>query len=67
MCTHICGHQLLGVVDAQHGDFALADERVVVWIGGYQHHLCDQMETAFIPLCRVSAALLFKDINQKYI
>lgn len=37
--THICGHQLLCVIDAQHSDFTLADEGIVVWIGGYQQHL----------------------------
>lgn len=62
-CTHICGHELLSIIDAEHSDLTLADERVVIRIGGYQQHLWNQI--VLICLCSSywkceRAALVYK-------
>lgn len=56
LSTHVCGHQLLRVVDAQHGEFSLADERVVVRVGGYQQHLWN----------KTSISLRIKTLKSRY-
>lgn len=38
--SHVCGQQLLFVVDARHGDLTLADHGEVVRVGGDEEHLC---------------------------
>lgn len=60
LCTHICGHQLLCVIDALHSDFTLTDERVVIWIGGYQQHLWNEAQKVLISLWGVRAVFLYK-------
>lgn len=44
MCTHVCGHQLLCITDAWHSDFTLADIWVIIRIGVYQKHLCNDTQ-----------------------
>lgn len=41
--THVCGHQLLSVIDAGHTDLPLANKWVVVGVVGDEESLC--MET----------------------
>lgn len=59
MFTHICGHQLLSIIDAQHSDFTLTDERIVVWIGGYQQHLWNETQAGSAATVTVIPVLVF--------
>lgn len=52
--AHVCGQQLLVVVDALHGDLTLADHGEVVGIRGDEKHLCIEERRVYLWSSRTS-------------